>query len=184
LIFIVLFNKLKTVMKSKLKRLFSLRFYLDKLMEMRDRPDETAKGLALGVFIGFLPINGFQVLVAVTIATLTRVSKVAAAIGTHVTNPWTTIPILILDYYVGCLLLGRKACIPYVDFSSLSSLLESGKGIIVPMFVGGIFLGALFSVLSYFGVKKLLKREVRVIKGYVGKFREKGALAKQDGEVS
>ncbi|WP_456342131.1 DUF2062 domain-containing protein [Thermovibrio sp.] len=159
-------------MKSRLKKLFSFRFYLEKLMEMRDRPDETAKGLALGVFIGFLPINGFQVLVAVTIATLTRVSKVAAAIGTHVTNPWTTIPVLILDYYVGCLLLGRSSCLPHVNFSSFSSLLQTGREIIVPMFVGGIFLGAIFSVLSYFGVKKLLTREVKAIKGYVGRLRE------------
>ncbi len=159
-------------MKNIVKRLFSFKFYVDKLLEMRDRPDETAKGLALGVFIGFLPINGFQVLIAVTIAAITRVSKVAAAIGTHVTNPWTTIPILILDYYVGCLILGRDLRFPHVNFSSFSSILESGKEIIVPMFVGGILLGTIFSVLSYFGVKRLLKREVGLIRGYVGRLKE------------
>ena len=61
---------------------------------------------------------------------------------------------------------------PHVNFSSFSSLLQAGKEIIVPMFVGGIFLGAIFSVLSYFGVKKLLTKEVKAIKGYVGRLRE------------
>jgi uncharacterized protein (DUF2062 family) len=139
----------------------------EKLMKMKESPDEMAKGFALGVFIGFLPINGFQVLIAVTIAALTRVSKMAAAIGTHVTNPWTTIPVLIIDYYVGCFLLGKKACPPHVDFSSLSGIVSSGKEIILPMFAGGIFLGAIFSILSYFGIKKLLEKEATVVKNYV-----------------
>jgi uncharacterized protein (DUF2062 family) len=162
-------------MMEKLKEALSLKFYLKKLLELKDRPDETAKGLALGVFVGFLPINGFQVLVAVTIAAVTRVSKIAAAIGTHVTNPWTTIPVLILDYYVGCLLLNKKACIPHVDFSSFSSILSSGKEIFIPMFIGGVFLGVIFSILSYFGVKKLLEREVNVVKNYVKNIKEKTA---------
>ncbi|WP_163328274.1 DUF2062 domain-containing protein [Desulfurobacterium thermolithotrophum] len=159
-------------MKNRIKKAFSIKFYIKKLLELRDKPDETAKGLALGVFIGFLPVNGFQVLIAVTIATLTRVSKVAAAIGTHVTNPWTTIPVLIIDYYVGCFLLGKKPCLLNINFSSFQSIISCGKEIIVPMFVGGAFLGAIFSVLSYFGIKKLLKKEANIIKNYVKKVRK------------
>ncbi|WP_457677536.1 DUF2062 domain-containing protein [Thermovibrio sp.] len=170
-------------MKGSIKRTLSPKFYLEKLLELKDRPDETAKGLALGVFIGFLPIIGFQVIVAVSLALLARASKVAAAIGTHVTNPWTTIPILIIDYYVGCLLLGRHACTPKIDFSSFSSLLNSGKEILIPMFVGGIVLGAIFSVLSYFGMKKLLSKKVNSIKNYVGQLKE-GEKLGESGEVS
>jgi hypothetical protein len=163
-------------MKGKLKRAFSFRFYIKKLLELKDRPDETAKGLALGVFIGFLPVNGFQVLIAVTIAAFTRVSKIAAAIGTHVTNPWTTIPILIIDYYVGCFLLRKSPHLPHIDFSSFSAILSAGKEIIVPMFIGGAFLGAIFSVLSYFGMKRLLQREVAAVKNYVKSKQRKQAI--------
>ena len=159
-------------MRGKIKGAFSLRFYIKKLLELKDKPDETAKGLALGVFIGFLPINGFQVLVAVTIAAVTRVSKIAAAIGTHVTNPWTTIPILILDYYVGCFLLGIHPHLPHVNFSSLTSILSAGKSIILPMLVGGVFLGLIFSVLSYFGMKKLLTGRVDAVRNYVEKLKK------------
>jgi len=147
-------------MKDKLKKALSPKYYLEKLLQLKDRPDETARGLAIGVFIGFLPIIGFQVIVAVTISLFVRASKVAAAVGTHVTNPWTTLPILVLDYYVGCLVLGRHACLPQLNFSSFHSLLTCGKDILVPMFVGGVLLGALCSVLSYFGMKRLLQKKV------------------------
>ncbi|ADU97678.1 Protein of unknown function DUF2062 [Thermovibrio ammonificans HB-1] len=166
-------------MKGGIKSALSPKFYLNKLLELKERSDETAKGLALGVFIGFLPIIGFQVIVAVTIATLTRASKVAAAVGTHVTNPWTTIPILIFDYYVGCFVMGRHACFPKVDLSSFHSLLASGKEILVPMFVGGVLLGSICSVLSYFGIKRLLERKVREVREYAGKVKEQ-SLAEQE----
>ena len=159
-------------MKEKIKKAFSFRFYIKKLLELRDKPEETAKGLALGVFIGFLPVNGFQVLIAVTIAAITRVSKIAAAIGTHVTNPWTTVPVLIIDYYVGCLVLRKHPSLPHVDFSSLNSLSALGKDIFLPMFVGGVILGGIFSVFSYFGIKKLLKKEVETVRTIVKKKRQ------------
>jgi len=167
-------------MGEKLKKALSFRFYLQKLTELHESPDRTARGLALGVFIGFLPIIGFQVIVAVTIALLTRASKVAAAVGTHVTNPWTTIPILILDYYVGCFVLGKRVCTPHVDFGSFGALLNSGKEILIPMFVGGLILGSIFSVLSYFGMKRLLQRKVEQVKGYVKKLPEGQEVARGD----
>lgn len=167
-------------MGEKLKKVLSFRFYLKKLTELRESPDGVARGLAVGVFIGFLPIIGFQVITAVAVALFTRASKVAAAVGTHVTNPWTTIPILILDYYVGCFFLGRKACTPHIDFSSFGALLNSGKEILVPMFVGGVILGSIFSVLSYFGMKKLLKRKVEEVKDYVKKLPERKEVARGD----
>ncbi len=163
-------------MLKKFKKAFSFRFYIKKLLELKDRPDETAKGLALGVFVGFLPVNGFQVLIAVTIAAITRVSKVAAAIGTHVTNPWTTIPVLIADYYVGCFLLRKSPHLPRVNLSSLASILSAGKAIIIPMFVGGAFLGAIFSILSYFGMKKLLQSKITSVKSRVALKRRKQAV--------
>ncbi|MEO2069260.1 MAG: DUF2062 domain-containing protein [Desulfurobacteriaceae bacterium] len=155
-----------------LRKAFSLNFYIKKLQELKGSPEETAKGLALGVFIGFLPINGFQVLIAVILATLTRVNKLAAAIGTHVTNPWTTIPVLIIDYYLGCYILGKKPCFPDIDLTSFHSIVSCGKEIIAPMFIGGVVLGLIFSILSYFGIKKFLEKEVSAIKSYAKKLTE------------
>ncbi|WP_245791982.1 DUF2062 domain-containing protein [Desulfurobacterium indicum] len=141
----------------KLKELFSFRFYIKKLLELKDQPEETARGLALGVFIGFLPVNGFQVLIAITIAAFAKASKIAAAIGTHVTNPWTTVPVLIIDYYVGyriLRLLGYQVMRVSLSTFSISKLFSTGLALLVPTFVGGASLGLIFSILSYFGFKK------------------------------
>jgi len=167
-------------MGEKLKKALSFKFYLKKLTELRESPDKLARGLALGVFIGFLPIIGFQVITAVIIALFTRANKVAAAVGTHVTNPWTTIPILILDYYVGCFVLRKHACVPHIDFSSFGALLNSGKEILLPMFIGGVILGSIFSVLSYFGMKKLLQKKVSEVKDYVKNLPEAEKVAGGD----
>ncbi|WP_022847628.1 DUF2062 domain-containing protein [Desulfurobacterium sp. TC5-1] len=144
----------------KLKELFSFRFYIKKLLELKDRPEETARGLALGVFIGFLPVNGFQVLIAITIAAFAKASKIAAAIGTHVTNPWTTVPVLVIDYYVGCRilrLLGYQVMRVSLSTFSLSRIFSAGLALLAPTFVGGASLGLIFSILSYFGFKKLVE---------------------------
>ena len=157
-----------------IKRWFSLRFYLKKFVQLRRKPNETAKGLGIGVFVGFLPINGIQMLTAMAIASITKASKIAAAIGTHITNPWTTIPILIADYYVGCLVLHRKPCLTCINFRSVHGFLSYSISIIVPMFVGGVILGIVFGFLSYIGAKKLLKKKVKNIeKRVVQRIRKK-----------
>ncbi|WP_457568357.1 DUF2062 domain-containing protein [Desulfurobacterium sp.] len=141
----------------KFKELFSFKFYIKKLLELKDKPEETARGLALGVFIGFLPVNGFQVLIAITIAAFAKASKIAAAIGTHVTNPWTTVPVLIIDYYVGCSILrflGYQVMKISISSFSISRLFSAGLALLAPTFVGGASLGLIFSIISYFGFKK------------------------------
>ncbi len=146
-------------MFESLKKYLSPKFYVKKLLELKDRPEETARGLALGVFIGFLPINGFQVITAVAIAAFAKVSKVAAAIGTHVTNPWTTVPILILDYWIGVRILsffGYRIYFSLPHVISVQTIIKSGVNLLVPTFVGGVLLGSVFSVLSYVGFKKFL----------------------------
>jgi uncharacterized protein (DUF2062 family) len=154
-------------MLEEVKRLLSLKHHFKKLSNLKENPEGIAKGLALGIFVGFLPINGFQVITAVTIAGIARVSRVAAAVGTHVTNPWTTIPILLVDYYVGCAILGRKVCLPQVNAQSLHSVATAGMDLLLPTFVGGAVLGLVFSLISYFGLKKLLLKEIAVLRNYV-----------------
>jgi uncharacterized protein (DUF2062 family) len=154
-------------MLRKVKSLLSLRRYLRKLAGLKESPEGIARGLAIGVFVGFLPINGFQIITAVTIAGITRVSRVAAVIGTHVTNPWTTIPVLVIDYYIGCAILGKKACLPHVNAQSIHSVTTAGMDLLLPAFVGGTILGVVFSLISYFGLKKLLLKEIALLKSYM-----------------
>lgn len=77
-----------------------------RLLRMRGTPREVALGMAVGLFVGLMPIL-FQVPVAVVFAALLRCSKLAAAIGSLFSNPVTNIPIFYTTYLAGALVLGR-----------------------------------------------------------------------------
>jgi len=94
-------------------------------------------GLVIGVFFGFLPIHGIQMATAAAVAKFAKKSPIAAVIGTHVTNWWTTIPILFLNYKIGKFIISHFfiKSIPQTVFIPLST------------FTGGIILGTFSSCL-------------------------------------
>ncbi len=59
----------------------------DRFVRIRGDPRQIAMGLTLGVFLGASPLFGFQLLLAVLIAALLRWNKIAAAMGTLISNP-------------------------------------------------------------------------------------------------
>jgi len=63
-----------------------------------------AGGVALGLFIGFMPVLG-QVLIAAALAILFRVNLPIAAMGVWITNPLTIAPIYYFTYKVGAWIL-------------------------------------------------------------------------------
>ena len=75
-------------------------------------PRYQAWGLAIGVFIGCLPIFGLQMLVSLGLASTMRGNKFLAMAGTWISNPVTNLPLFWLSYQLGTLLLGpgRLAC--------------------------------------------------------------------------
>ncbi len=61
-------------------------------------------GLALGIFIGFMPIFG-QIFIAAVLAIILRVNLPVAAMGCWITNPITFAPIFFFSYKLGAWLL-------------------------------------------------------------------------------
>ena len=66
-----------------------------------------ALALALGAFIAPTPIVGPHTWMALGLAFLFRVNRVAAFIGSNVSNPFSLVPLTILDIEVGCWMTGR-----------------------------------------------------------------------------
>lgn len=112
-------------------------------------PHNIAIGLAVGVFAGFLPIIPFQTIVALVFAWPVRGSKIAAALGTWVSNPLNWVPFYMMLYYVG------KAVSPFSVPPFNPSLLEfkvmiqQGWQWLAVMCVGGVVLGIPASIISY-----------------------------------
>lgn len=132
-----------------------------RFVRLRGAPDEVAKGVALGIFIGMTPTFGFQMVLAIFIALLLKENRLAAALGVWITNPVTAPFIYALEYESGRLLLG----VPHVGLPeafTLQALGNLGGEVMLPLVVGSLIYGALCSVLSY----ALTLRAIPVVKAW------------------
>jgi uncharacterized protein (DUF2062 family) len=72
------------------------------VLKLDDPPWRIALALAIGVFISCTPLFGFQTLLAILVATLTRLNRAATVTGVWINLPWVT-PFV----YAGALKLGQ-----------------------------------------------------------------------------
>ncbi len=128
----------------------SLRYNYLKIMRLKASTHAVALGLAVGVFVGFLPVIPFQTVIALTLAFLVRGSKIPAALGTWVSNPVNMIPFYAMLFYVGRFLLPGVET-PELNFHhlELESMIHQGWGLVVVMFVGGLVLGIPAAFVTY-----------------------------------
>ncbi|MDR3077628.1 MAG: DUF2062 domain-containing protein, partial [Planctomycetota bacterium] len=69
-------------------------------------PHQIALGVAVGFFVGWLPIVGIQMAVAVIICQIVGANKVVPIFPVWLTNPATIVPIYSFNYWIGWLLTG------------------------------------------------------------------------------
>ena len=141
----------------------NVRKFLRDLTGLDDPPHKIAMGLALGIFIGFIPIMGIQMAVVLPFAVLFRGNKTAAIGGVWITNPVTVIPIYYMDYKVGMLFLDYPP-LTWGHFEdlfttmTLDKLLKLGGSILVPLFVGGAVVAVIAAIPTYFIAKRVVTR--------------------------
>ena len=80
-------------------------FCVYRVLHADDPPHRLALGIAIGFFVTFTPLIGFQMLVSVFLAWLLRANKVVGVPIVWISNPFTIIPIYYPCYAVGCKLL-------------------------------------------------------------------------------
>lgn len=108
-----------------------------------------AAGVATGVFIGLLPTYNVQFILAIVLAYLLKVNISAAFLGTLVTNPVTTIPIIGLQYKLGVWLIGPPDPSELERYHGvLRVVLGYGK----PYLIGSFITASLASLIAYFAV--------------------------------
>jgi uncharacterized protein (DUF2062 family) len=93
----------------------------------REEPlERVAAAVALGIGIGFSPFVGFHLVIALALATLLRLNRIDAVLGTFAGNPWTFPPVFALAYRLGRALLHHD---PHrVPPMNWGALLHSGFG--------------------------------------------------------
>ncbi|MBW2407340.1 MAG: DUF2062 domain-containing protein [Deltaproteobacteria bacterium] len=133
----------------------SISDFIDRVKNLEGDPHYIAMGMAIGVFIGITPTMPFHTVLAVGLAIILRGSKAAAALGVWFCNPITAPIFYWGSYKAGMYLLGNPA--PFdVKYESILELLDLGMDVTIAMIMGGVILGILPGIASYFITRKII----------------------------
>ena len=148
-------------------------------------------GLAIGVFVGCLPIVPFQFVTALALAFIFKGSKVASMLGTLVSNPLNFVPFYMMVYYIGRAVTGMEISPPtpsmfHPDKFDFSDLLDGSRDLLLVMMTGGFTLAVPSAVVAYFlGLQAVVRyrrrKEARLLKRYGLKVTKEGKLADSAG---
>ena len=140
-------------MKDRLKEKIS------KLLKLNNTPQEIALGVAIGVFIGIMPVYGLHTTLVIIVALfIPRVNKIALLIGTNVSLPPTVPFITWIGYSIGRFLIGKGYPVfNFPDFKHFN--LRNFMNFYHPLFVGSIIEGLICGVILYFLTLWLIKRK-------------------------
>ena len=142
-------------MKTKLKK------YLKRFKELQGSPNYLAKGVAIGVFIGFAPLLPLKTILIVTLSLVLSGSTVAGILScTVICNPITYLPLYYIAWWVGDLLLPGRAsweqleiCINAMNTLGIREALmlvaETGFDTGLVMLAGGTIIALPLAILSY-----------------------------------
>ena len=148
----------------------ALRKALRRIMYSRSSTPSIAAGVALGVFVGFTPTVGLQMLIAALLATAFRVNVLAAVVPVWITNPFTLMPIYFFEFQVGSWVTGSRGGAQVIgrltdlfekaseisirDFwrttgRVLSATGQLGGDVLVPLVVGSLIVGVVSAAAVY-----------------------------------
>lgn len=132
-----------------------LRLLKGKILRDRMSPNRVAGGWAIGMFIGCAVPFGFQLIVSIPLAIVTRTSKIGATVGTFITNPVTIFFIYPAQTWaVYRVLFGEAPALPAEwTWPAVKAL---GGRTIASFFLGGIILGILLTPLTFFAVRRMI----------------------------
>lgn len=137
------------------------------LILLRGSPEAIGLGIAIGIFTGFSPFIGFQMLLATFFATILSANRPAAMVAVWITNPFTFVPIYLFTYRVGKYFLpGPQEGDAYQIINKIVNKLFAmdfweiynqflvmktfGRKIFFQLLIGGVIAGLIAGGVSYF----------------------------------
>lgn len=112
-------------------------------------------GLALGLFIGFTPTMGAQIIISGVLAYLLKVNIPIALAGSFVTNPITAALVYPLEYQLGVWLVD----VPEPrELESYTGMLRTFTSYAKPLWIGSLVTGSVAAALAY-GLVTLLWKD-------------------------
>jgi len=146
--------------KQKLKKLFN-----DHLYHPHHSAQLKATSVAFGIFMGIVPIWGFQLVSAIFLAILFRLNKPLVIVAANISIPPMIPLIIFLSYKMGAFWMGANAM--EIDFSNAITL-DSIKKNLLQYIYGSITLaivaGIAFGLLTFIFLKLIEKKQAVVSK--------------------
>jgi len=140
---------------------------LQALLHIEDTPHRTALAFGIGVAIAFSPLLGLHLLIALAIAFLFHLNRVAILVGTYINNPWTIAPMYVAGTTLGCLILGTSTAGLYgIDWNlqgraQLTNLMVSLRPYLWPYVLGNTILGVAAGGVAYVLLLRFLEARAR-----------------------
>jgi len=129
---------------------------IKKFFSQEGSPLHKSLSVGFGVFMGIIPIWGFQMLVATLLAYTLKLNKVIVLIASNISIP-PLIPFIIFgSYYMGQFFLGGEDLIFSLDID-LNTIQSMLKQYILGSFLLAIFVGIIFFFCTYFTLSLLYK---------------------------
>jgi len=136
-----------------------------RLLRMHNSPREIALGVAIGVFIGILPVYGLHTVLVIIAAILVRsANKIAMFLGTSISLPPTIPPITWAGYEIGRHILNKGfeplswSVFKNITFQKICYYYQ-------PLFLGSVILGvicaAIFYLVVFYMANKFMLRRRR-----------------------
>ena len=145
---------MKLIKKLNYKKILSL------FLKQNGSPFFNARGVAVGVFCGCFPFFGFQTLLGLFLARVTKGNLFLAAIGTWISNPFTYVPLYFFNYKVGSSLLKDSPDIVFDRSLMIEELWERGSFFSLRLILGSALVGLLLASISGVIVFLLYKRKI------------------------
>lgn len=142
------------------------------LLTLRGGPNAIAGGFALGIIIAFTPTVGFQMAIALALATLLNLNQVAAVVPVWISNPLTIIPIYTFTYWIGSQFLSHASPALVAEKLKIlkeahslkekfASLLSLGFDVFAAMTIGSLIIGIPLGIAGFYFIMSILNRKKR-----------------------
>lgn len=129
---------------SRFKKKSFRDFFIEDVVGSNDSPKVKSTSIALGVFIGIIPIWGFQTITVIFLAITFRLNKLLAFAGSNISIP-PMIPIIVFtSLQIGGLILNNK-----VQEDEVSAVVSFGSHLLEYV-VGSFILASISAVLIWF----------------------------------
>lgn len=135
------------------------RYYcVHKVLHADDPPHKLALGIAIGVFVAFLPLIGIQMALSLALAWMCGANKAVGVPLVWISNPLTAVPIYYPGYWLGCRLLNKATIDRWSDLlafdggwlSILQQLSSRFSDIVAPLLLGSLIIAIPIGLASYF----------------------------------